>query len=73
MNEDTRYRLQRKTQVVRPNILGGHSFPVYAWQWRDIAACAEREPLEKEMARLKTVWPEDELRVEDTRPQEETQ
>ena len=42
---DTRYRLQEKRQKVMPNILGGRSMPVYTYEWRDIAVCAEREPL----------------------------
>ena len=42
---DARYRLQEKRQKVMPNILGGRSMPVYTYEWRDIAVCAEREPL----------------------------
>lgn len=42
---NARYRLQEKRQKVIPNILGGHSMPVYTYEWRDIAVCAEQEPI----------------------------
>ena len=29
-----------------PNILGGHSFPVYTYRWRDIAASDDKDALE---------------------------
>ena len=45
-----RYRLQRKEQYVLPNILGNHSMPVYSYRWKDIAVCAESEPLEDYMS-----------------------
>ena len=41
-----RYRLQRKETVAMPNILGGHSFPVYTYRWRDIAASDDKDALE---------------------------
>ena len=41
-----RYRLQRKETVAMPNILGGHSFPVHTYRWRDIAASDDKDALE---------------------------
>lgn len=35
---NTRYRLQVKEPIARPNILGNHSFPVHTYRWKDIAA-----------------------------------
>lgn len=57
-----RYRLQRKEQYVKSNILGNHSFPVYTYRWKDIAASNDRKELEK-------IMPSDmNYRIEDTRP-----
>lgn len=39
--------LERKEPYAMPNILGNHSFPVHSWRWRQVAVCAEREPLER--------------------------
>lgn len=44
-----RYRLQRKEQIARPNILGNHSFPVYSFRWKDIALSDDRSALEAMM------------------------
>lgn len=44
-----RYRLQRKQTVARPNILGNHSFPVYTWEWRDVAVSNSKKALEQYM------------------------
>lgn len=41
-----RYRLQRKEQHVQPNILGNHSFPVYSYRWKDIAAADSKVNLD---------------------------
>jgi hypothetical protein len=60
--EHVRYRLQRKETVVRPNILGNCSQPVYTYRWKDIAACDDRSELEKMMLDNKN------YRIEDTRP-----
>ena len=46
-----RYRMQRKETVARPNILGGHSFPVHTYRWRDIAASDDRTALEQALPR----------------------
>lgn len=45
-----RYRLQRKEQCVHPNILGNHSFQVYSYRWKDIAASASLEILKEYQA-----------------------
>ena len=37
MGRQHRYRLQRKEQCARPNILGNCSQPVHTYQWRDVA------------------------------------
>lgn len=57
-----RYRLQRKETVALPNILGNHSFPVYTFRWRDIAASDDYAALEEIMPNTK------DFRIEDTRP-----
>ena len=38
--------LERKENCTLPNILGNHSFPVHTWQWKQVAICEEKEPLE---------------------------
>jgi hypothetical protein len=59
-----RYRLQRREQAVMPNVLGNHSFPVYTYRWRDIAASDDK-------AELANLMPAGNgYRIEDTRPQE---
>lgn len=45
--ERFRFRLQHKESVALPNILGGHSFPVHTYRWRDVAASNYRFLLEK--------------------------
>lgn len=56
-----RFRLQRKETIASPNILGGHSMPVYSYRWKDIAASDSKEALEK-------IMPNDgKHRIEDTR------
>ena len=45
-----RYRLQRKEQHVQPNILGNHSFPVYSYRCKDIAAADSKVNLEEYQA-----------------------
>ena len=45
--ERMRFRLQRRETVAMPNILGGHSFPVYTYRWRDIAISNDKEALEE--------------------------
>lgn len=56
-----RYRLQVKETVVRPNVLGNKSYPVYTYRWRDLYASDDREALEK-------IMPNDQKhRIEDTR------
>lgn len=58
---DMRYRLQRKTQRVMPNVLGNHSFPVYTYCWKDIA-------VSDDLMALKRLMPNDkDYRIEDTR------
>lgn len=57
-----RYRLQRKETVACPNILGNHSFPVYTFRWKDIAASDDRAALEEIMPNTK------DFRIEDTHP-----
>lgn len=57
-----RYRLQRKEQIVLPNILGNHSFPVYSYRWKDIALSDDRSALESMMPNEK------DYRIEDTEP-----
>lgn len=58
---DMRYRLQRKTQRVMPNVLGNHSFPVYTYYWKDIA-------VSDDLIALKRLMPNDkDYRIEDTR------
>lgn len=58
---DMRYRLQRKTQRVMPNVLGNHSFPVYTYYWKDIA-------VSDDLMALKRLMPNDkDYRIEDTR------
>ena len=57
-----RYRLQRKEQIVRPNILGNRSFPVYSYRWKDIALSDDRSALEAMMPNEK------DYRIEDTEP-----
>lgn len=59
-----RYRLQRKEQYVKPNVLGNHSMPVYTYRWKDIAASDDREALEEIMPDHKH------YRIEDTRSSE---
>mgnify|MGYP006989017847 CR=1 FL=1 len=63
--ERFRFRLQRKEAVARPNILGGRSFPVHTYRWRDVAASNYRFLLEK------MIPPESksEYRIEDTGPE----
>ena len=63
--DNMRYRLQRKEQIVRPNVLGNHSFPVYTYRWKDIAASDDYTALEKLMQKSKA------YRIEDTLPMEE--
>ena len=46
MNENARYRLQRKETYVKANILGNRSFPVYTYRWKDIAVSNDRGALE---------------------------
>lgn len=59
-----RYRLQVKETVVRPNILGNHSFPVYTHRWKDIYASDSK-------AELEAILPKgNKYRIEDTRPYE---
>jgi hypothetical protein len=43
-----RYRLQRREQIIMPNILGNHSMPayIYTYRWKDIAASDDRAALE---------------------------
>ncbi len=41
------YFLERREAVTRPNILGGHSYPVHTYRWKVIYTCPERWPLEK--------------------------
>lgn len=60
-----RYRLQRREQYVTPNILGGHSFPLYTYRWKDIAASNDRQALEDMMPKTNSLY-----RIEDTRPLE---
>ena len=50
-----RYRLQRKEQRVLPNVLGNHSFPVYSWRWKDIAASDDLNQLEKYQAEQRLI------------------
>ena len=40
------YFLERKERCALPNILGNKSFPVPTWQWKQVAVCEEKEPLE---------------------------
>lgn len=61
-----RYRLQRKEQYVKPNVLGNHSMPVYTYRWKDIAASDDRKALEEIMPDHK------DYRIEDTRSSENT-
>lgn len=42
-----RYCLQRKETVASPNVLGGHSYPVYTYRWKDIAISNDRQELER--------------------------
>ncbi len=57
-----RYRLQRKEPYVMPNVLGGHSFPVYTHRWVDIA-------ISDDLNALMEIKPNDEnYRIEDTQP-----
>lgn len=58
-----RYRLQYKEPIARPNILGGHSFPIYTYRWKDIAASDDLLALEKLLAGL----PSEKYRIDDTR------
>lgn len=44
--------LERRESVARPNILGGHSFPVHTHRWKAIYTCPERWPLEEILAKL---------------------
>lgn len=60
-----RYRLQRKEQYVKPNVLGNHSMPVYTYRWKDIAASDDRKALEEIMPDTK------DYRIEDTRKGED--
>lgn len=60
-----RYRLQRKTPYTMPNILGGHSFPVPTYRWKDIATSDDKSALEA----LVSDWTN--YRIEDTRPYED--
>lgn len=46
------YFLERWEQVVRPNILGNKSFPVYTYQWKAVYACPERWPLESLLEKM---------------------
>lgn len=45
------YFLEQKETIVKPNILGNCSFPVYSYRWKAIMACENRELLEKELAK----------------------
>lgn len=56
-----RYRLQRKTQRVMPNVIGNYSCPVYTYCWKDIAASDDLMSLEQLMPNDK------DYRIEDTR------
>ena len=56
-----RYRLQRRERYVMPNILGGHSFPLYTYRWKDIAASNDRQALEDMMPKTNSLY-----RIEDT-------
>lgn len=40
------YFLERKTRVALPNVLGNHNFPVHTYQWKQVAACEKKGPLE---------------------------
>jgi hypothetical protein len=60
-----RYRLQRKEPFAMPNVLGNHSFPVYSYRWKDIAASDDKEAL-LDLMRNKT-----DFRIEDTQARKE--
>lgn len=63
MNENARYRLQRKEQFVKENILGNRSFPVYTYRWKDIVVSNDRGALE---AILQGTTDQDDYRIIDT-------
>lgn len=46
------YFLERKERYAMPNILGNHSMPVHTYRWRQIAVCAEKEPLQNAMSAM---------------------
>lgn len=62
------YFLERREPIVRPNILGNKSFPIYTYHWKAIYTCPERWPLEDILSKLN----QKEYRITSNRPEEIT-
>jgi len=45
MNENARYRLQRKEAYAMANIVGNYSCPVHTYRWKDIMVSGDRAAL----------------------------
>ena len=58
-----RYRLQRKESHVMPNILGGRSYPVHTYIWKDIAISNDAEALKNHVS----AWDDKKYRIVDTK------
>lgn len=63
MNENARYRLQRKEAYAIANVIGNRSMPVHTYRWKDIMASGDRAALVEIL--LSTRGPE-EYRIIDT-------
>ena len=63
MNENARYRLQRKEAYAMPNIEGNYSCPVHTYRWKDIVVSNDKGALE---AILQGTTEQDDYRIVDT-------
>lgn len=46
------YFLEQRKKFTTPNILGGRSFPVPTWRWKQIAASEDKNALEEHLERI---------------------
>ncbi len=59
-----KYRLQVKTAIAMPNILGNHSMPVHTYRWTDIAVSNDKTAIEEHKAKLEQADSRREYRIE---------
>lgn len=58
-----KYRIERKEQVVKKNILGGHSFPVYTYRWKEIIVSNDENEILSVLEKIKAENPRTEYRL----------